>query len=89
MLILHGTADRISPFERVAEFAAAMKRKKADCEFVEFEGRDHSFFNLNVDPVSYEASLTYIDGFFDRIGMLDKSNGGDGARIISRSEEDY
>ena len=89
MLILHGTADRISAFERVSEFAATMKRKKSDCDFVEFEGRDHSFFNLNVDPVSYEASLTYIDRFLDRTGMLDKSSGGDQARIISRSEGDY
>ncbi len=89
ILILHGTADRIAPIERAAEFAALMKRKKADCEFVEFEGRDHSFFNLNFDPVSYEASLTYIDGFLDRIGLLEIEEGEEGARIISRDEEDY
>lgn len=89
MLVLHGTADRIAPIERAAEFAALMKRKKADCEFVEFEGRDHSFFNLNFDPISYEASLTYIDGFLDRIGILKVGENEEGARIISRDEEDY
>lgn len=89
MLIIQGNADHICPTHFAAEFAAAMKRKKNDCEYIEFEGRDHSFFNLNVDPVSYEASLTCIDDFLDRIDLMKKGAGENEARIICRDEGDY
>ena len=89
MLLMHGTADRQVPVEDVAEFAAKLERKKNPCQYVEFEGRDQNFFNLNVDPVSYEASLSEIDGFFDRYGLLKKEDSHENPRLLSWREEDY
>ncbi|MEX2580310.1 MAG: alpha/beta hydrolase [Verrucomicrobiales bacterium] len=89
MLLIHGTADRLASCDRAADFATAMRERKNECEFVEFEGRDHSFFNWNVDPASYEACLACVDDFLDRRGVLKKSERDDETRIISRREEDY
>jgi len=86
---MHGTADRQVPVEDVAEFAAKLERKKNPCQYVEFEGRDQNFFNLNVDPVSYEASLSEIDGFFDRYGLLKKEDSHENPHLLSWREEDY
>lgn len=89
MLLMHGTADRQVAGEDVAEFAAKMARKKNPCQYVEFEGRDQNFFNLNVDPFSYEASLSEIDGFFDRYGLLKKEESHENPYLLSWREEDY
>ena len=89
MLLVHGTADRLVSHERIAEFAAKMERKKNPCEYVEFEGRDQHFFNLNVDPLSYEACLGVMDAFLDRHGILKKSTNHEGPYLISWREKDY
>ena len=89
MLLIHGTADRLVPHEDAAEFAAKMERKKNPCDYVEFEGRDHHFFNLNVDPVSYEASLAVIDDFLDRRGILKKEGNHESPQLITWREKDY
>lgn len=88
MLLIHGTADRLVPHEDVAEFAAKMERKKNLCECVEFEGRDHHFFNLNFDPISYEASLAVIDDFLDRHGLLKKDENHESPQLITWREKD-
>ena len=90
MLIFHGTADRMTPFADAAAFAAKMRRKKNDCELIEFEGRDRNFFNFNVDPASFEAALGYMNDFLDRHGILAKrSERDDDSRLISWRERDY
>lgn len=89
MLLIHGTADRLVPHEDVAEFAARLVRKKNPCEYVEFEGRDQHFFNLNVDPESYEACLGVMDDFLDRHGILKKDKTHESSSLISWREEDY
>ena len=89
ILLVHGTADRLVSHEDVAEFAAKMGRKKNPCEYVEFEGRDQHFFNLNVDPLSYEACLGVMDEFFDRQGILKKDKSHEGPHLISWREQDY
>lgn len=89
MLMIHGTADRLVPFQDASSFAAKMKRKKNPFELVEFEGRDQNFFNMNTDPVSYEASLSTMDDFLDRHGILKKPEEEDESRLISWRETDY
>ncbi|HQW30479.1 MAG TPA: alpha/beta hydrolase [Verrucomicrobiales bacterium] len=89
MLLVHGTADRLISHEDVAEFAAKMERRKNPCEYVEFEGRDQHFFNLNVDPLSYEACLGVMDDFLDRHGILKKDENHKGPHLISWREGDY
>lgn len=89
LLLLHGTADRLVPLEDAAEFADKMKRHHNVCELAEFEGRDGNFYNFNVDPVSYEASLATMDDFLDRHGLLMKGENHEGPQIISWREQDY
>lgn len=89
LLLLHGTADRLVPCEEGTAFAARMKRHQNVCELVEFEGRDQNFYNLNVDPASYEASLATMDDFLDRHGLLPKGENHESPQIISWRENDY
>ncbi len=89
MLLIHGTADRQISHEDVEGFATKMARKRNPCEYVEFEGRDSHFFNLNVDPASYEATLSVMDDFLDRHGLLKKEEGHEGPHLISWREKDY
>ena len=89
-LILHGTQDRLIPFEDVFEFAQKLEKVKAPCKLVEFEGRDHSFFNMNFDPLSYEACLIELDAFLDEHHFLGKpTDDPEDPRLISWREHDY
>lgn len=89
MLMIHGTEDRLVPFSKASAFAAKMKKKKTPFEFVEFEGRDQNFFNMNTDPVSYEASLSVMNDFLDQHGILAKPEENDDSRLISWREQDF
>jgi len=89
MQIIHGTADRLIPVARVEKFADKMAKRKNVCEFVPFEGRDNNYYNLNVDPVSYEACLTLIDNFLVKHEFLPENENEDGARLISWREQDF
>ncbi len=89
LLVVHGNADRVVPFEEAGAFVAKMQRKKNPCRLVEFEGRDREFFNLNVDPISYEAVLGEIDTFLDEHGLLERRPGEPGPHLISWRETDY
>ena len=89
-LILHGTEDRLIPIEGVSEFAQKLEKIKAPCKLVEFEGRDHSFFNMNFDPISYEACLIEIDAFLEENGFLEKPKvDPQDPQLISWREYDY
>lgn len=63
MLIVHGKLDTIVSHEPVARFAKAMKRKKNQCEFIDFEAVNHSFFNFNVNARHFELTLNAMDAF--------------------------
>jgi acetyl esterase/lipase len=89
LLVVHGNADRLVPFEEATTFAARLERKKVPHRLVEFEGRDRDFFNLNVDPVSYEAVLAEIDQFLDEHDLLKCDPNHEGPHVISRRESDY
>lgn len=90
ILVIHGTADRLVPFGEAKSFASKMKKKRTPFEFVEFEGRDQNFFNMNTDPVSCEAALSTIDDFLDRHDILERTGEEEGiSRLISRREQDY
>ena len=72
MLFLHGAADRVIPISTVARFAKAIARKRNVCDMAGFEGKDHSFYNFNVDPEGYEAALAEADRFLVDQGFLDE-----------------
>tara|TARA_R110000850_G_scaffold9033_28_gene33395 strand:+ start:2825 stop:3673 length:849 start_codon:yes stop_codon:yes gene_type:complete len=89
MLIIHGTADRLVPIKGVQEFSKRVGKKKNSCDFVEFEGRDQNFFNLNYDPASYEIALSTTAEFLDRHRILVKSEDDEDTQVISWRERDY
>lgn len=89
MLMIHGTADRHVPFQEAQEFAARMERKRAPFQLAGFEGRDQNFFNMNTDPVSYEAALFTVDEFLDRHDFLKKREDDEESRLISWRESDF
>ncbi|NRB72833.1 MAG: alpha/beta hydrolase [Verrucomicrobiales bacterium] len=88
VLLLHGTADRLIPIDRVREFARRLQRKRNECYLVELEGRDQNFFNLNVDPMSFEIVLSETDSFLEGHGLLERAAGTTDTRVISWREED-
>lgn len=69
-LIMHGTADRVVPFDNSFVYAKKASRKKNICRLIEFEGSGHGFFNFNVSFERYEATLIAMDEFFISLGLL-------------------
>ncbi len=88
MLILHGTADRLIPVELVKDFAKKIQKRKNSCHLVELEGRDQNFFNLNVDPMSFEIVLAETGEFLEGHGFLEVLPESEDTRVISWREED-
>lgn len=72
LLLMHGTHDRVLPFDLTRRFAKKMSRwyRRNQCRLVPFEGRGHSFFNFNVDPRLFEVALNYADAFLVEHGFL-------------------
>ena len=70
-LLIHGKSDTIIPHEHVAKFAKMLKRKKNQCEFVEFEAVNHSFFNFNVSARHFEITLNSMDAFAVKLGLIE------------------
>lgn len=71
MLVMHGTADRVIPFESSYTFVKKMGRKKNKCRLIEFERQGHGFFNLNLSFEMYEATLMAMDEFFVELGFIE------------------
>ena len=89
MQIFCGSNDRLVPYQIAEKFSSKMKRKKNTCEFLQFDGRDHSFFNLNVDPVGYEAAIGETDRFLVEQGFLEASEEIEESRLESWREQDF
>lgn len=72
MILFHGTHDRLLPFSATRSFAKKMRRwyRRNDCRLVPFEGCGHSFFNFNVDPRFFEATINQADSFLVEKGFL-------------------
>ncbi len=89
LLLLQGNADRHVLIEEVTEFFSRLERKRKGCRLVEMEGRERDFFNLNVDPLSYETALGEIDRFLNDLGLLKIEPRDQGPHLISWRETDY
>ncbi|MDF1815690.1 MAG: alpha/beta hydrolase [Verrucomicrobiales bacterium] len=89
-VMIHGTADRMTSIDDAEAFAAKMqRRKKSDFEFHAFEGRDSNFYNLNMDPMSFEAALNIIDRFLVNHLFLEMNDDPNGASLVSWREQDF
>ena len=71
MLLVHGKADTIVPYDTVARFAKTMKRKKNNCALIEFEAMNHSFFNFNVSTKHFEITLNAMDAFLVSLDCIE------------------
>lgn len=71
MLVMHGTDDRVIPFDGSYEFARKSSKKKNICRLIEFEGKGHGFFNFNLSFEMYEATLMAMDEFFVELGFIE------------------
>lgn len=71
MLIMHGTADRVVPFNGSYVFTKKMSRKKNKMRLIEFNTQGHGFFNFNVSFEMYEATLSAMDEFFVELGFIE------------------
>ena len=88
-ILFHGTADRVIPFHGVVKFVRKMKWRRNVCELVEFEGQDHGFYNMNVDVVAYEATVSAADRFLVEQGFLEPNEEDDGTpRLVSWREQE-
>ncbi|MDF1755553.1 MAG: alpha/beta hydrolase [Verrucomicrobiales bacterium] len=90
VIMIHGTADRMTSIDEAMAFAAKMKRrKKNEFQFHAFEGRDSNFYNLNMDPMSFEAALNLIDTFLVDHLFLEMNDDPNGASLVSWREQDF
>jgi len=69
-VIMHGTHDRVVPFEPVRRLARLWKSKRNEVAFHPYEGAAHSFYNFNVNLRLYELSLGNVDDFLTRLFFL-------------------
>ncbi len=71
MLIMHGTADRVVPFNGSYTFTRKMARKKNKTRLIEFNTQGHGFFNFNLSFEMYKATLGAMDEFFVELGFIE------------------
>lgn len=83
MLIIHGTADRVVPYEHSARFRKKNWWRRNICEVLPYEGHGHGFFNFNFDMRLYEHTLNDIDRFLAERGLLAPNADDDGVPRLS------
>ena len=77
-LVLHGTADRIVPFENAERFTRLMHEAGNRCDLDAYEGQDHAFFNHRnyrkkiKDPAIYDQCMKTTVDFLTSLGYIDR-----------------
>lgn len=71
ILMFHGKADKIAPFDEVEKFRRKLRWRRNYCELVDFDRADHSFFNFNVSHLNFELTVGAVDRFLVSQGLLD------------------
>lgn len=71
-LLMHGTADKVSPYEEVVAFKnKAIAQGNTDVTLKSFEGRGHGFFRQNKrGGEDFDASIGAMVDFFKRLGWV-------------------
>ena len=67
-LILHGTADNVTPFKGAAEFTIAMRRAGNRCELVPHEGGDHGY--LMRQAGLFAEAMGQTEEFVESLGSM-------------------
>jgi acetyl esterase len=71
MIVLHGTSDRVVPFDTSFEFCRKAKKKKNVSDLVVYEGQGHGFFNFNLSFELYQNTLMALDNFLVEQGFIE------------------
>ncbi len=71
-LIMHGTSDKVSPFEQVQAFKnKATSLGNADVTLIPYTGRGHGFFRKDRrDGEDFESTMKTTAEFFKRLGWI-------------------
>lgn len=70
MLLMHGKADKVTPFAEAVSFTRRMKWRGNRCQLLDFNAAEHSFFNFNVSHSYFEAHISAADSFLVEQGVL-------------------
>lgn len=76
VLVMHGDADTVSPFENAERFVRDMRAAGNDCRLAAYAGRGHGFFNRrerpdgSADDADFEATLRETTTFFRSLRWL-------------------
>jgi acetyl esterase len=71
VLVVHGKADTIVPYEHVESFCSKARGLGGRCELIGYAGAQHGFFNpRNQDGKWYRETLLEADRFLTSIGYL-------------------
>jgi len=70
MICFHGKGDRVTPFAEIERFQKKMRFWGNQCQLIDFERADHSFFNFNVSHDRFEATIGAADRFLVELGIL-------------------
>jgi len=70
MLMFHGKSDRITPFDEADRFGRRLRFWGNQCQLVDFEREDHSFFNFNFSHKNFELTIQAADRFLVDLGFL-------------------
>lgn len=76
-LLMHGTADKIVPFENAKRFQKLMKKARNTCTLISYTGEDHGFFNSayfkpNLKGKHYDTTMANVYNFLFKEKYLDK-----------------
>jgi acetyl esterase len=83
VLIIHGTADRVVPYEHSARYKKKNWWRRNECHLLPYEGQGHGFFNFNFDVRLYEHTLNDMDRFLTALDFLEENPDYDGVPRLS------
>jgi len=83
MLIIHGTQDRVVPYEHSLRFKKKNWWRRNECHLLPYEAQGHGFFNFNFDVRLYEHTLNDMDRFFTALEYLAENPDYDGVPRLS------
>lgn len=70
-VVFHGTEDAAFPIQMMRDWRDRHVLAGNECELVEFEGREHGFFNHDrKGGVDYRATVRVSDQFLQRLGFI-------------------
>ncbi|MCU0781110.1 MAG: alpha/beta hydrolase [Akkermansiaceae bacterium] len=76
MILFHGKADPIAPFDEVKRFRRRLRWRRNVCELAAFDQAGHSFFNFNVNHEYFEVTTAALCRFLTAHGLLDPAEPG-------------